>query len=168
MIKEMPEEEDSILMVPFEWFDANNLQRTATLATGDVLVLWLNADAFADYPTKRLAQLNHELRTHTPNSPLRFKLIDPGLYSIIQEESAAGGRSSVINPLEVPVELAGLEIYSSWATSADAVLKPGAKGVRGDDIQAVIGRITSMNMVNVTCTDDQLAEELIDELELRN
>ncbi len=180
-----PEGETGTLVVPFEWFMPNQLQ--VPTRGGDVLVLWLSTDDFDDHLATRLAQFNHYLRSliyhdsvsrsdQPPSgwpSWLHFKLINPELRSPVDElrqwsniatDSGEPGPSSGYVP--ITNALAGLEIYSSWSTTADAVLAPGTNEVRRASVSNLFAR-AGVTFCNATCTDDELVETLIDEFALR-
>jgi hypothetical protein len=176
--------EESRLIIPFEWFIPNPL-RPDSKATTDVLLLWLNADAFEDHPLKRLAQLNHQLVEHvrtvySNSTPARystaaqihnltkFKLLEPRVHPILEEiesltsASAAAVRSDRTNRISLGEALPNLEFYSSWATTSDAVLGGG-----GRNALTHLPGCESWRFFKATSTDDELAEELVDELSLR-
>jgi hypothetical protein len=163
---------NSKLAVPFEWFEPN--QQKTPKGTNDVLVVWLNADAFADHSLKRLAQLNHLLdhevsgavRTNLTKPVLQFKLLNPSLYNLLHEDLASKGEHDTNSAIQITKILTNLTLFSSWATTADALLWSGADGVRSETITDLI-RTNGPALINVTCTDDQLIEELLDELALR-
>ena len=168
----------STLVVPFEWFVPNQL-KVATSGHA-VLVLWLNREAFEDHPAKRLAQVNHALRSQlapkpplsagpapTGTSPeLQIKLLDPSLRAFLVEEFGKSGSNKRAG-LQLPGELNGVQIYSSWATTARPLLQLGVDWLGRSSIAEALSRERGPTLQNVTCTDDQLVQALLDELALR-
>jgi hypothetical protein len=175
---------DSRLVVPFEWYIRNPL-RADSKATSDILVMWLNADAFEDHPLKRLAQLNNHLLEEEcslySNSIAarridvaqireltKFKLLEPRVHAMLEEipgltnASSSVVRAKQINLITLSQTLTNLELYSSWATTPDAVLGKG-----GRSTLTSLPACESWRFIKATSTDDELAEELIDELGLR-
>jgi hypothetical protein len=152
------------LIVPFEWFIPG--QNATASKYGAVVLLWLNDDAFADHPAKRLAQLNRALEATNRTDRVQFKLIDPRLQALLNEEFKVA-RAGIGDSNSVPKELAGIELYSSWSTTADALLTTNSDGARRTEVADRLREAWGANFVNATCTDDELAEELIDELALR-
>ena len=169
---------DSALIIPFEWFVPNRLS-VMPQASGDLLVVWLNADAFDDHPIKRLAQFNHYLTERTNYlqgvvPDMVFKLLQPRLGSMLRELASdpknldlASKRTAkaTSSPIKFSSALGNLQLYSSWSTTPDALLSPGPDlpGRSAFTTQPGCG----WSFCNVTCTDDQLIEQLIDELSLR-
>ena len=184
-----------------------------------VLLLWLSANEFEDHPCKRLAQLKRWLERavnsvsalRSSNSgtagqsanatlPLTFKLFDPRLLRIVEEIRADEGsgcrvRREDVNAgadsITVSNELHGLEVYSSWSTTADALLIPdeltnqisarvsdevrpsvlsSGEEARHFERRGFARELLShrgLKLINVTCTDYDLARALVDELKLR-
>jgi hypothetical protein len=172
--------EGSSLIVPFEWFTPDPLVKYSV--KGAVLVLWLNDTAFADHPAKRLAQLNDHLKHEIENSErstegkpingniVAFKLIDAELHAILGEDLVTTSEfPSSSNLISVSNALKGLEFYSSWSTTADAVLETEGRALPRAHIEYQLREKGWANLKfhNVTSTDDKLAEALIAELRLR-
>jgi hypothetical protein len=169
---------DSALIVPFEWLVTNSLTAVVA-ATNDLLVLWLNADAFDDHPLKRLAQLNHYLTeptnySDTPLPSINFKLLQPRVGSMLREldeelklHSADSSRHR--DEFRLQEVLARLQIYSTWSTTPDPLLSPSAELPDRAALAKELGRLgcPGLTFCNATCTDDQLVGELLDELRLR-
>jgi len=167
------------LPLPYEWFLPNSLHEPQP--SNDVLVVWLKSDAFSDHPARRLAYLNSRLRQEaagegTNLNPARaapliqFKLIDPSLGELIEEDRQGLGASSNSQEVALSGGPSGIEIFSSWSTTADALLttNPLPEERRGAAIVNELAvRGWGTNFSNATCTDDELAGELIDELALR-
>jgi len=173
-LRAIPKHPDSALIVPFEWFVPNQLSTDAQ-TNNDLLVLWLNDAAFDDHPLKRLAQLNHYLTEKTnyfqsPLPRLSFKMLQPRLRSVLNElasETPVVQASQKTAEIGLHDTLAGLQLYSSWSTTPDAVLSPRFDLPGRSAITNHPG-CSGLSFYNVTCTDDQLIDELIDELCLRN
>ncbi len=163
---------DSRLMLPYEWFVPSDIHNPR--GAQDVLILWLNADAFGDHPARRLAQLNQQLADELKAGgdekmveQTHYKLINSSLGDMLAEPIDGGGISAPAN-VRVNSILAGMEIYSSWSTTADALLTTNTVGGRRNPVAADLKlHGWEGTLFNATCTDDELAEELIDELALR-
>jgi hypothetical protein len=191
---------DSILIVPFEWFQENPLRpperSRGAPPSGPIAVLWLNTAVFSDHPQKRLAQLWETIRRAVPrdsdatiarhNNPkgagqdgtrsieragsslaLRFTVLNPGLNDMLNESFAAQSAHGTIGDFfSLNEALSGTRAISAWSTSADALLFPEDSPVRRQAISNHLAA-SGLSLINATCTDDQLACELIDELKLR-
>ncbi len=164
------------LTIPFEWFQPSELclaSQGRALPTNHVLVCWLPREAFADHPLKRLAQLLDPLwkapaRTNA-GAGLQFQLFDPGLHEALVELGESNASPCAVKGTDnvAPAAvLTNLEIYSSWSTSPDALLAANATEVRRENIRSIFSS-NHMAFTNVTATDDQLADKLIEELNLR-
>lgn len=173
---------DQSLVVPFEWFEQSSLNppRPANDATsGPVAVLWLNSSAFEDFPQRRLAQLLDAIQRavpppagdtqHSNSTPaMTFTILNPSLSALLHEPPgpAPDGVGNFGNHFAARDILRGTRLISSWSTSADALLLP----TNSDAPRLAISNhlaASGMQLINATCTDDQLACELIDELKLR-
>ena len=178
-------ESEDPLPVPFEWFQQNELQPIRLAKNHEaplhrIVVWWLNADVFEDHPLKRLAQVIEHLKRSITNQPaafssLQFKLIDPSLKAFLSEQptNSATVFLSTLSPsgdLNTIVPIANLlsrvEVYSSWSTTADALLWERATDRRRENVAAKL-KEWGLQFYNTTCTDDELASKLVSELELR-
>ena len=177
-LSSMANSEGGRLIVPFEWLEQSKLAPRATNETARmILVLWLNGDAFDDHPAKRLAQFMWELRekvpqefTDKPPCTLNFKLLDPRLRNMLDESFYKFRRDGEDAEEWKSIRKAfdGMEVYSTYATTADTVLKSEFMAERRRyDVTTNLHELYGLNFVNATCTDDELAKALCDELERR-
>ena len=151
--------------VPVEWFLRGSLSRVRNAPYEAVLVVWIKDNFLFNYPLEQLQDIRSQLEDqlagrclielHRPD----FKVIGPywsgTLVDILSEDPKVGR---------------GITFYSSSATMADGVLELLAPN---RDKGGPVGRARLANpdtgpvLVNLTCTDEQLSEALIRELELR-
>jgi len=106
-------------------------------------------------------------------APFTVKLIGPNLSPLLHEDFSETMPQSISRGFFAIQEiLEGVEIYSCWATVADAILLRGdalerAKSAPRRETVAAELKGRGLKFINVTCTDDELAEALIEELALR-
>jgi hypothetical protein len=151
--------------VPVEWFLPGTLPRLRRSPYEAVLVVWLRDGALFDRPLEQLrwirSQLDHQLsaRCLIGTAPPAFRVIGPywsGTLADILNEDLRMGQ--------------GITFYSSSATMADGVLEilaPQSDSNRPFGRQRLTNPDSGPVLVNLTCTDEQLSESLINELELR-
>jgi len=166
------------LLVPFEWFELAGPPHSTndpSACPDSILLLWLDSNAFEDYPSRRLAQLIAALKelpveyAGDPNQ-IHFKLLDPSLITILEEPIGLFSRYSETSdpsPLSVTNVLNGLQIYSAWSTTADALLVTNATAARRGEVITKRLRERGFELINVTATDDELTWSLIEELARR-
>jgi hypothetical protein len=168
--------------IPAEWFISGDLPRHHTSPYGAVLVVWIQDEALFINPLATLLSLKAHLTAQVAAlkgaeaGALDFKVIGPywsGTLSDIAVERNAALREGKAN------YGAGISFYSATATMADGVLDMVAEGDlknktdEGGDDAGPLGRRglthaqTGPLLVNLTCTDEDLAEALINELMLR-
>jgi hypothetical protein len=168
--KEVKVEGEGRIDIPYELFTLGDPAGGNDGPDGKkcVLVLWLMEEPFSDYPLYRLNYLFKDLRQGWKGG-LSFDLIGPlssdTLMAMVNELS--NGKKSL--------DLNDLTIFSPYATAADFLIDD--KDNRGPAIcSACINPRASIKtrfeesgirFVNLTCTDDQLVVELIDELARR-
>jgi hypothetical protein len=168
--------------IPVEWFVSGDLPRHHTSPYGAVLVLWIQDEALFINPIATLDQLKTHVTAQVAAlqgvdaGAIDFKVIGPywsGTLSDIAVERAAARRAGKAD------YGAGITFYSATATMADGVLDMVAEGDLKNQTDAPevgaepLGRRglthagTGPVLVNLTCTDEDLAEALINELILR-
>jgi hypothetical protein len=168
--------------IPVEWFVSGDLPRHHVAPYGAVLVVWLQDQALFVNPISSLLDLKAHLTAQVAalkgvdEGTVDFKVIGPywsGTLSDIGVERNAALRDGKAN------YGAGITFYSATATMADGVLDMVAEGDLknktddGADEAGPLGRrgLTHAQsgpvLVNLTCTDEDLAEALINELMLR-
>lgn len=173
--------------LPAEWFLASGLPRQQPSPYGAVLVVWVQDETLFVNPLRALDALKADLTAQVVGlhgidaGAIDFKVIGPywsgTLTDIIAERKAAlnAGVSNLA---------AGTIFYSATATMADGVLdlisdggsvgpeaktgpeKPGAE-VEPTGRKRLAHQKNGPVLVNLTCTDEDLAEALINELMLR-
>lgn len=167
--------------IPAEWFISGDLPRHHTSPYGAVLVVWVQDQALFINPIASLLELKADLiaqvaaQKGVDEGAVDFKVIGPywsGTLSDIAVECSAARREGKAH------YGAGITFYSATATMADGVLDMVAEGDlknktdNGTD-DGPLGRRglahaeTGPLLVNLTCTDEDLAEALINELMLR-
>ena len=163
--------------LPAEWFVADNLARDPRKPQpyAAVLVVWVQGETLVTNPLRALDGLRSQLMPQVQNltglgaDRIDFKVIGPywsgTLKDILVENRAFPDRGSAIT------------FYSSSATMANGVLdllvqggNPGPDA--GNPVPAgrklLDGRPgNGPRLVNLTCTDEELAESFLDELKLR-
>ncbi len=122
----------------------------------EILVLWLQAEAFNETPLQRIGLLMGCFGTNIWNSSnTAFKIVGPRnsttLKAMIQDNSGLAP---------------SVELYSSWATAADALIATNATSVRRENVREQL-RGRGIIFFPVVCNDDELAGELVNELDLR-
>jgi hypothetical protein len=173
--------------LPAEWFVASSLPREKPSPYGAVLVVWVQDEALSVNPLGALDALRGGLMEQLLNLPgitsgmTDFKVIGPywsGTLRDILAETKASQATGEPNPG------AGMTFYSATATIADGMLDAlvdGEEGNAGTHAGAAnpevgdepVGRRRLSRpgngpvLVNLTCTDEELADALLDELKLR-
>lgn len=158
------------LRVPFEWFHHYNRGTN----DGSVLVLWLNEDAFADFPVRRLLQLHAALNElthhgHNPDAsgPVPFRVIGPRssdtLGKMAQEENQ---NLFVERPWPTKQLRATLEIHSPYATAPDVFLGAPPAGGTPTNRTDMAGKLVASvgGFTNLTVLDAEMVAALANEL----
>lgn len=132
-----------------------------------VIVLWLNEDAFADAPLRRLAGLIGKIRSG-PQWPVR--IIGPHtsttLRAMLDEACRGSDDQAFQRDCGALGKDANVAMYCASATAEDGILLnhlPFAKA--GDHLDEVLAR--TIPFVRTTVTDGELSETLVQELALR-
>ncbi len=169
--------------IPVEWFVSGDLPRHRPSPYGAVLVAWVQDQALFINPLATLESLKAHLLAQVQAivpveaSTVDFKVIGPywsGTLSDMAVERMAAAHS------DHPTVGAGITFYSATATIADGVLdmvaadapKTRESPAPGDETGPSGRRALSHGgngplLVNLTCTDEDLAEALLNELILR-
>jgi hypothetical protein len=151
--------------VPVEWFLPGALERQRPPKYDAILVVWIRDTVLLDHPLKQLNEIREQLKQQLGTDgligehPPAFSMIGPywsgTLVDMVGENSELGK---------------DMTFYSSSATMADGVLDLLA-GTKGKDGQMGRDRLHDAKagpvLENLTCTDEQLSESMIKELELR-
>jgi hypothetical protein len=168
----------------YEWYRPKDFHPRGSDFPGEdpqcpyVLVLWLNERDFASEPLLLLPLLLEITGTipKTPDAP-HVTLIGPGLSSTLYNMLPSWDTKEV--PLqkdsprlwwEIQDRLRYIDVYSTTATAMDAALVKDSRDDAnprdsvGKALQSTIGFNSFKNFV---ATDDQLAEEMLNELFLR-
>jgi hypothetical protein len=185
---------DEHFVIPCEWF---KLSETSKLATPPVehpkgqfkriLVLWLGDKWFGQSPWNRITQLKTELEKRgLRRCGLQYRVIGPWssntLRALFAELEKTGGSATCAppksldrKPLKCEKPLTTVDswmFYSPTATADDNLIyarrpiKPSVHA-RPRSLFVQRGGERTVGFCNLTCTDSQLAEELVDELALR-
>lgn len=152
--------------MPAEWFLRGSLSRRQPTPYPAVLVVWVRDSVLFTSPLEQLQQIRSQLEKQ-----LTFR----SLYKVARPDFKVIGpywSGTLVDILGAPDLKVGrgITFYSSTATMADGVLDLLAreKGVRGPvDRRLLADREAGPVLVNLTCTDEQLSESMINELKLR-
>ncbi|HMD61167.1 MAG TPA: hypothetical protein VKG78_07030 [Opitutaceae bacterium] len=168
--------------IPAEWFIAGGLPRDRSSPYGAVLVVWVQDETLFINPLRALGALRDDLTQQLLKLPgievprIDFKIIGPywsgTLKDMIAETEASRGAG--------PAAGTGMTFYSATATMADGMLdllvggkggEAAQAGARTGDGRSGRERLSQPGngpvLVNLTCTDEELADALLDELRLR-
>jgi len=155
----------------------NDRRRTDDLYCPYVLVLWLNERDFEDEPLLRLPLLLGpvmEAVLATKGAP-RLALIGPGLSSTLRAMLPIWETGKVPLKSEFPQlwqKITGIlqhiEMYSATATAMDEILvQNGTNDPSREGVREALEKIGFKSFRNFVATDDQLAQEILNELDLR-
>jgi hypothetical protein len=170
--------------VAFEWFKPCPTVRSAEFcrANSEVVVWWVRTEDLGNQPLDVLSQLEEETRDrflHTPpgtNTPairsdLEFLVIGPrtstGLRDMLDEAASQSVSGNTNGPSGLKARLQGTQMYSPWATAADAFLTGQTKGLPREKATEILSGGAGVTFHNCTATDEQLADALVRELSLR-
>lgn len=168
------------LTVPFEWLERYNSSQPDS-PKDHVLLLWLREEMFSDAPLTRLAMLIQHLRASndSTNQNLPVRIIGPygstTLRQMVREATTnrivCSSRSET-NTVAVQTLLTNIAIYSSSATAADWRIIGTKADFRTELPRSAVAtnlqsKAANLKFFNVTCTDDQLADQLVAELARR-
>ena len=167
---------DLNLTVPFEWLVRYDSSKTDS-PKDFVLLLWLHEELFEDFPLTRLAMLIQNVRAadNSATNLLPVKIIGPWGSTTLREmfcEETTRNIGCFSSTNSVSNVLDRVTIYSPSATAADwRIVATNAdlrtKDFRKETIANLRGKTAGLEFVNVTCTDDQLADQLVKELKRR-
>ncbi len=152
---------DSSLLVPLEWFRPDTSTRDLQNRK-EVLVLWLKDQDFSPNPLasfgRLVAHLNHSLKPSDPT----YKILGP---------RTSGTLASMLSELkhDAPdvTPLKGATFYSSWATAASSfLLGASRKEAKEGEVESLFAG-HGLSFLRMIGTDDQLAEQLVEELKRR-
>jgi hypothetical protein len=176
------------LPFPAEWFIAGSLLAKPKPKTyGAVLVVWIRDEALFLKPLATLDALKEDLTAQVnrlngfANTPVDFKVIGPYWSGTLADMLAE--KKSSLSSKTAPHGV-GTYLYSATATMADGVLeliaggpvdKPSVPSPAGHLVAEVPagreGLADPRNgpvLVSLTCTDEEIAAALFDELGLRD
>ncbi len=164
------------LTVPFEWLVRYDSSKPDS-AKSYVLLLWLHEELFADLPLTRLALLIQKWRpaAEAPNPLAPVKIIGPWGSTTLREMFREDTTRQIAGPgltNSVSNILNHVTVYSASATAADWRLvgtstRPHTKAPRTEIASNFREKTAGLRFVNATCTDDQLAGQLVEELRRR-
>ena len=179
-------ESSTPLIVPYEWFEQEEVYLSRNLDTGEdehVLLVWLPESAFSHRPLARLAQVIDAL-DHDPNICIRIDVIGPSHSGTLREMlSEIGpildgrGLFNDSNYVDVNSILDGLKIFSPWSTASPALMMKVKDWPPCDPNYNLISKMyevipnqfkkVGVTFVRMIGSDDLLAMELINELRRR-
>lgn len=152
--------------VPFEWFEPAPDGRRPC-GSCELLVLWIDNDAFYLNPFARLKRLFDPLRPPDSDARLRWRVIGPvgsdGLRAMVDEAAHPGYRPDVFQGMDV-------RFLSPSATVPDRLLlepvgPSGSGNVPGSLADFFAQR--GISLLRTSGDDERLATALVDELALR-
>ncbi len=160
----------SIHLHAYEWFDLDR-GRLGTNQTrpSSILVLWVAEDDIALTPLASLESLHHQVAQALALQPSRMPMhaIGPNGSTTL----------AAMHQEVLPERLAGdtnrvrFALFSPTATAPDSLLfhRAGSGGSVPDRAYtSEFLRERGIQFTNLTCTDDQLAQAIVEELHLRN
>jgi hypothetical protein len=165
-------------ILPFEWFVSKDQEEA-------VLLIWINDEVFQEKPLEKLAVLMSPLQSHDKQDQLKFKIIGPAgsttLLEMLKElhyerKSPKWVEGTSSESPDLSAKLKGLEIYSATATAEDSFLLQELKDApqsklncqdKSKDIIANKFCDAGITFYRTICSDKELTQEMIDELELR-
>lgn len=168
----------SKLEIGYEWYHRRTFYPQVQTNTRHdaVLVLWLNEDSFADAPLTRLAYLLQPLLSITGEAAVDCSVIGPRrsatLRAMLPGEFGGPHLSEMVAPelwTDITNVLQRTRLFSATATAMDEVLVGGTNDPAPR--AAVAQRLTDglfQSFHNFSATDSQLAEQILDEVALRN
>ncbi|HTH48173.1 MAG TPA: hypothetical protein VMB21_11720 [Candidatus Limnocylindria bacterium] len=172
------------LTIPYEWFVPDKSSPGNAKLTANTLVLWLNEEGFADYPLSRLRGLLNILSLDDTNRLARTFLVGPRSSDTLKQMYGDAGKlrdKLTFNgaaPALPPLRAGQLKIFSPEATAPDFLITGGTVSGTNDPIRSNFSaRLADQkwlysNPTNIFSnwiqSDEQLAELLVSELELRN
>lgn len=168
-------------IIPYEWLEAQDNKEKER-----VLVIWLNDDFFHASPLNLLASVIGEIKSGAGQRELAFKILGPAGSTTLLAMVKEGEEGCVLSE-----KLRGVEVYSATATAPDQVLLGHGGGEIDDQGKAAKvfeennlhgkfdgqGKVTGLfevfkknglYFVRTISTDDQLADQLIEELSRRD
>jgi hypothetical protein len=147
--------------IPYEWFEpaSDNVSRKPSKNSlqSPVLVMWLQSEAFAKSPLKRMAELAGPFQA----CGVKWGVLGPnasdGLRAMIDEAA----------PPETYLVLSTVRFYSPYATVPDRVLLEGQSPEERTLTLSEFFFQKGVSVVRTIGDDGRLADGLIDELALR-
>ncbi len=172
--------DENALIIPFEWFRRSTLGGSNGERSEHVLVLWLRDNAFGDCPLWRLRMLIHELEKEygestgeKPDSQIAdlMSIIGPAtsetLIAMVTESISF--EDNHLRPNRI-------KLYSPWSTAPEPLLLQRARrsprdgeAAKDREVKSVAEALEAagVDFIRTVCSDDQLMDRLVDELELR-
>jgi hypothetical protein len=152
---------ESSLLVPLEWFRPDTSSRDSQ-GRKEVLVLWLKDQDFSPKPLASFGHLVAHLNNSLRQSSMTYKMLGPRtsgtLASMLSELKG--------HPSDIAV-LKGTTFYSSWATAANSFLLGGSRKEAKEGVVEQSFTDQGLSLLRMIGTDDQLAEQLMEELKRR-
>ncbi len=158
---EWPRPADSPLLIPAEWFLPDRNSRMSS-DRQPVLVLWLKDQDFSPDPLATLGGLITYLNGKPGQGGGSYRVLGP---------RTSGTLSAMLEELKRPssdiAALKGATFYSSWATAATPFLfDQSRKDADERDVARAFAQ-RGLSFVRTIGTDDELAEQLVEELKRR-
>lgn len=107
------------LIVPYEWYRPRKFQQCKDTPPPphNILVMWLNEDAFSDEPLQRISWLMSDVRGQLNPTTMTFKTIGPASSTTLR-----GMLEDAIDHPSPEDEAARIQLYSPWATANPGLL----------------------------------------------
>jgi hypothetical protein len=107
------------LIVPYEWYRPRKFQqcKETTEQPHNILIMWLNEDAFSDEPLQRLSWLRSDVKGQLNDATMTFKTIGPASSTTLR-----GMLEDAIDHPFPQHDAARMPLYSPWATANPGLL----------------------------------------------
>ncbi|ULA68353.1 MAG: conserved membrane protein of unknown function [Nitrospira sp.] len=157
---EWRQEREPTVVVPAEWF----LPGSNPLGAREeqhVLVLWLKDQDFSPNPLESLSRLVAHLNGTLRQYSATYRVLGPrtsGTLAAMLRELKS--RRPYMHALK------GMMFYSSWATAVNSLLLPESHEAKEGEIENLFAD-QGLSLLRTIGTDDQLAEQLVEELNRR-
>jgi hypothetical protein len=107
------------LIVPYEWYRPRKFQQCGETAEQphNILVMWLNEDAFSEEPLQRLSRLTADVKGRLDDATITFKTIGPASSTTLR-----GMLQDAIAHPAPRHDVPRMPLYSPWATADPGLL----------------------------------------------
>lgn len=107
------------LIVPYEWYRPRKFQQCneTTQQPNNILIMWVNEDAFSDQPLQRLSWLKSDVKGELDGASITFKTIGPASSTTLR-----GMLQDAIDHPSLQHDAERMPMYSPWATANPGLL----------------------------------------------